>query len=65
MVVGEDVRVVHAHVERDRARLATVSPRADHHGVVAADVRLDHQVHLAEQALVEHRRASRFGPSLR
>ncbi len=54
VVIGEDVGVVHAHVERDRAGLAEVAPGADDDGVVATDVCLDHEVHLAEQAVVEH-----------
>ena len=52
--VGKDVGVVDAHVEGDRSRLADMTPRTDDDGVVAPNVRLNHQVELAEEPLFDH-----------
>src|SRR5262249_59535513 len=51
-VVAEDVRVVDAGVECDRAGLLHVPPGRDGDAIAAADVRLDHQAWRADGAVV-------------
>ena len=53
-VVADDVGIVHADIEADAAMGTGVAPGRDHDAVVPAHGDLRHQVHVAEQAGLEH-----------
>src|SRR5581483_2815918 len=54
-IEAENIGVVHARVDGDRASVLHVPPRRDRNAIAAGDVRLDHHAWLADGAIPKQR----------